>query len=176
MSSLINIMLLEPKCGKYVVEYLKKNIKNEAQKELVASMANNELLNSVKNELQEESLLFIQIIKELKFKLTSENLISIIKSGNDFAIVIALDIWKNQKKCVIRTKLEARNIMKAIKILVSELKGEGYSNSRWFLLHEIRMHSLIDATLMPVLAKNDFFDKLYSCRITFYKGIKNNLY
>ena len=53
---------------------------------------------------------------------------------NDFAIIVALDIWKNHNKSVLRTKHEARLINESIKLLMHSLNGEKLSGARWLLL------------------------------------------
>ncbi|GHV86478.1 hypothetical protein AGMMS50230_20860 [Spirochaetia bacterium] len=171
IASLLNIMLLDPKLGKYVVAYL-QNHSNTWNKEKLDNIVNRELNSSLSNELQEEALLFIQIIKELKLNLTGENLIAILKSQNDFALVIALDIWKNRNKSVVRTRTEAREITSAINNFSSTLAGESYHGSRWFLLHELKMHQLLNDVLMPKPKYDAFFTKLCDCKVTFYNGLR----
>lgn len=175
MPSLINILLIEPKYGKYVITYLKKHI-SKWKPDIVTELINRELGISIRDELQQETLVFLHIIKELKLSLKAENLINILSCSNDFAIIIALDIWKSRKKTVKRTRQQATTIRKAIENLSNDLDGEEYSGSRWLLLHEIKIHGLMDAMLMPTPAKDDFFEKLYSCRVTFYQSISRMLY
>lgn len=171
MPTLINIMLLDPKYGKYVIEYLKNTIDNLNLEEM-GSIMNRELRSSLINELQQESLLFMQMIKELKITLTGENLLGILKTGDDFSIIIALDIWKNRNKSVHRTTSEARSINEEIKKLSVSLIGEQYSGSRWLLLYEIEIHKLISKDLIPLVEKNDFFKKLIEYKVSFYNSIK----
>jgi len=172
MPSLINIMLIDPKYGKYVINYLKQNNK-KLDKEKLSKIMNHELASSIKNELQQESLLFMQIFMELSLNLNANNLLNILKSGDDFSIIIALDIWKNKNKYVQRTRSEATKIKKAINSLVIELNGETMSGSHWLLLHEILMHKLIDANIIPVINRNSFFKELIRLNISFYMSIKN---
>lgn len=171
MPSLINVMLIDPKYGKYVIGYLKHNIKKLDKAKLSAIM-NQELESSLKTELQQESLIFIQIIKELNLRLTSNNLVDLLKTGDDFSIIIALDIWKNRNKYVDRTPAEARRINAEIKSLATRLNGETKKGSRWLLLHEIAMHQLIDSRIMPTIASDPFFTELTRHKVSFYKGIR----
>lgn len=175
MSSLINILLIEPKYGKYVIVYLKKHI-HKWKRDIVTELINRELSISIHDELQQETLVFLHIIKELKLTLTAENLINILCCSNDFAIIIALDIWKNRKKTVERTRSQATAIRKAIEQLSIELNGEEYSGARWLLMYEVKIHGLMESRLMPTPAADDFFEKLYACRVTFYQSVNRNLY
>ena len=175
MSSLINILLIEPKYGKYVIVYLKKHI-HKWKRDIVTELINRELSISIHDELQQETLVFLHIIKELKLTLTAENLINILCCSNDFAIIIALDIWKNRKKTVERTRSQATAIRKAIEQLSIELDGEEYSGARWLLMYEVKIHGLMESRLMPTPAADDFFKKLYACRVTFYQSVNRNLY
>ncbi|RNC29222.1 MAG: hypothetical protein AWM53_00871 [Candidatus Dichloromethanomonas elyunquensis] len=171
MPSLINVMLIDPKYGKYVIGYLKHNIK-KLDKAKLSQIMNQELESSLKTELQQESLIFIQIIKELNLNLAANNLINLLKTGDDFSIIIALDIWKNRNRSVNRTPAEARRINAEIKSLATRLNGETMKGSRWLLLHEIAMHQLIDGSIMPLIATDPFFTELTRHNISFYKGIK----
>ena len=164
---LVNIMLIDPKYGKYVLLYLKKN---RLQIDLVklSKIANNELKQSVKHELQQESLLFLNMIHDLRLKLSSENLINILNSNDDFSIILALDIWRHHKPLVERTRTEAKHINEAVKKLANSLTGENYSGSRWLLLYEAEKHSLfLKGTYTPA-EKNDFFKALFDNDVTFY--------
>lgn len=175
MSSLINILLLEPKYGKYVIIYLKNHL-HRWRREVVNELINRELQNSINNELQQESLVFLQIIKELKLSLYANNLINILCCSNDFAIIIALDIWKNRKHAIERSRPQATSIRKAIEQLSKDLQGETYSGSRWLLLYELKIHGLIDLSLLSSIPSDPFFDKLYECQVTFYQAISQRLY
>lgn len=175
MSSLISILFVEPKYGKYVTEYLRKHI-HKWKQDVVIELINKELSISIHDELQQETLVFLNIIKELKLSIWAKNLIDVLRCSNDFAIVIALDIWKSRKKSVQRTRSQATEINKSIEWLSSELSGEEYSGSRWFLLHEIKMHGLMTAKLMPKPGKTDFFNELQEQKVTFYRSIGRKLY
>lgn len=175
ISSLINIMILAPKCGRYVVTYLKKHMATW-KKDTISELINIELENGINNELQEETLHFLQIIKELEFNLSASNLLRILKCSNDFAIIIALDIWKNRKSSVTRNKVEAREINLAIEQLALRLNGEQYSGARWLLLHELKIHQLIPQTKQPSPCDDNFFNVMYQNRVTFYRSINRKLY
>lgn len=175
MSSLINILLIEPKYGKYVISYLKKHI-HKWKQDIVTELINRELHISVSDELQQETLVFLHIVKELKLSLDAENMIQILCCSNDFAIIMALDLWKNRKKCIVRTRQQATAIRKSIEQLSDELKGEQYTGARWLLLHEIRIHGLLEAKVMPAPVKDDFFEKLYERKVTFYQSVSRKLH
>lgn len=166
ISSLINIMILAPKCGRYVVAYLKKHM-SSWRKDVITELMNNELSNVILSELQEETLLFLQIIKELELNLYASNLLSILNCSNDFAIIIALDIWKNRKPSVKRTPGEARKIKQAVEHLAARLNGEQYTGARWLLLYEIKIHELIPPTQQPTPCNDIFFSAMYQNKVTF---------
>lgn len=175
ISSLINIMILEPKCGRYIIAYFKKHMYSW-KKDIITELINNELSNSISNELQEEALLFLQIIKELKLSLSARNLIYILGCSNDFAIIVALDIWKSRKSSVIRTPGEARKINQAIEQLCLSLQGEQYSGARWLLLYEMKIHGLVPLGKQPTPNADSFFDEMYYSKVTFYQSIGRKLY
>ena len=173
VSELTNIMLMNPKLGKLIVPYLKKIVKNDYREDLT-KVYNSELTSSLKNKLQEESLLFIYILRELSLDIYVINLQKIISGNNDLSIIVALDIWKNRRNTVRCNNKATTNINKQISVLADSLNGEKYSGSRWLLLHEIHMHSLIKKTLMPNIEMDDFFHKLSELNISFYHGLGNN--
>lgn len=171
VSLLTNIMLINPKYGKIIVPYIKHFI-TDRDIEGLSKVYNQELLSSLDNDFDEETLLFIHIIKELRLFVNAESLTKILCSNNDFAIIIALDIWKNRRTHVKRTKKEASDINSCIKKLGHSLVGEKYNGSRWLLLHEIRMHKLINTNIFISPVDDDFFNILASNKISFYLGIK----
>ncbi len=171
--TLINIMLLDPRYGKYVTQYLKKHIPINSL-DVLSKVLNKELASSLQNELQQESLLFLQMIRDLNLKITANNIINTIKSNNDFSIIIALDIWKNRKDMVERNKSEAQKINIAIRQLLNNLEGEKISGPRWLLLYELHANNLISKKNLPAIDFNEFFQKILSMKITFYKGVKQS--
>lgn len=166
--TLVNIMLLDPRYGKHITKYLKKNIFT-INAETLSVVFNRELSCSLQNELQQESLMFIQLIKDLNLTISADNIIKIMKSDNDFAIIICLDIWKNHNKSIQRSKHEARLINEAIKELMSSLNGEKLSGARWLLLYELYVHKFVSNELLPELEINDFFKKMFELGVTFYR-------
>lgn len=169
--TLINIMLLDPKYGKYVTSYLKSNLDNISSAALTEAF-NRELSSSLRGELQQESLLFVQLIKDLELCIFADNLLGILNSDNDFAILIALDLWKNRNKSVIRKPTQAKAINSAIKDLSQSLAGERMTGSRWLLLYEATMHKLFSAQYMPDVELNDFFKAMQARNVSFYIGIQ----
>ena len=170
--TLINIMLLDPKYGKYVTCYLKRNL-GSINSETLTAVINKELASSLHGELQQETLLFIQLIRDLGLDITASNIEGVILSDNDFAIIIALDIWKNRNKSVVRTRQEARKINESIKLLSQKLDGEKLSGSRWLLLYETTMHGFLSEFSIKDDDTNDFFKKLKERGVTFYKSIQS---
>lgn len=171
--TLTNTMLIDPKYGKYVTEYLKANL-NSIKNETLTIIFNKELRSSLNNELQQESLLFIQIIRDLGLTIDADNIINILKSDNDFAIIIALDLWKYRNHSVARSRAQAHEINIAIKELANSLKGEQLSGSRWLLIYEIIIHRLVPNDLIPTPDIDDFFNKMINLKICFYSSVKEN--
>ena len=168
-SILVNIMILDPKYTKYVIEFLKKN-KSRVNIEVLEKIINNELSYSLNQKLQQESLLFLYIIHDLKLKITGNNINLVLNSKNDFAIIIALDIWMYHNDLVIRNKVEAANINQSRKKIAEELVGETYQGSRWLLLYEAEKHRLFPKEIYTPVKKNNFFRMLLNKNITFYIG------
>ena len=169
--TLINIMLLDPKYGRYVTDYLKENLEG-IRTDTLATVFNNELQKSLEGELQQESLLFIQLIRDLGLEISGKNLLNVIRSDNDFAIIIALDLWKHRNHCIKRTRVEAREINAAIRDLSNTLKGETLTGARWLLLYEIKVNRLIDDSMVPQIQMDNFFEKLSSLGVTFYRSVR----
>ncbi len=167
--TLVNIMLLDPRYGKYVTKYLKKNIAR-IRTDTLSLVINRELGCSLQSELQQETLMFVQLIKDLDLTISADIMINIMRSDNDFAIIIALDIWKNHNKSVSRTKYEARRINESIKSLMHSLNGEKLSGARWLLLYELHIHKFVSDDLLPPVEKNDFFKKMLELQISFYNA------
>lgn len=166
---LVNIMLLDPKYGKYVITFLKKN-RTGIDIQKLSNIANNELMQSLKGELQQESLLFLYLIHDIRLKISPENIIAALNSQDDFSIIIALDIWQHHNSLVIRTKTQARIINKAINTLAAELSGENYLGSRWLLLYEAEKHDLFPKGTYTPIARTPLFEALFNNGISFYEG------
>lgn len=169
--TLINIMLIDPRYGKYVTKYLKKNLQF-INKEQLTKVFNDELSCSIDSQLQQETLLFIQLIKDLNLKVQGSNIFKILQSDNDFAIIIALDLWKNCKSMVVRTRSEAGAINRVVDWLLVQLDGEKMSGARWLLLYEILVNKLVPQEKMPAIELNEFFKKMVELNISFYNPIK----
>ena len=169
--TLINIMLLNPKYGLFITEYLKANL-GELRRDTVTRVFNDELQRNIDNNLQQEALLFIQLIRDLDIEISGQNILKTIKSDNDLAIIIALDLWKNRNNRVKRSKIEAEMINKEVEKLLKSLEGEKLSGPRWMLLYEIVANKLVKKAQIPVLNTDPFFEKMLEKNICFYKSVK----
>lgn len=165
---LINIMLLDPKYGKYVIQFMKRN-KQIIDTEELQKIINRELKNSLTLQLQQESLLFIYMIHDLKLKVDACNILSIIQSENDLAIIIALDMWTHHNKRVLRTRTEAREINLTVNDLANSLSLEKYEGNRWLLLYEAEAHSLFPKGVYTPIAMTPFFSLLRQNGIDLYR-------
>lgn len=166
---LVNIMMLNPKYGKYVIVFLKNNPKGVNSAKL-SEIANQELSQSLSRGLQQESLMFLYLIHDLGLEVSADNIIAVLKSQDDFSIIIALDIWRYHNKKVVRTKSQAHLINNAIKNLANDLSSESYERPRWLLLHEIEMHKLLSSSVYTPVTRPPFFQALCDNGITFYVG------
>lgn len=164
---LINIMLIEPKYGKHVVRFAKEK-KEYLDIKTITNIVNKELQYSLEHDLQQESLIYLDFIKQLDITISGNNLKKVIESGNDLAIIIGLDLWKNHNKRVDRTRKEASEIKKAIEVLGQELKSEEYRGNRWLLLYETDFHNLIPKDFYVPVKKDEFFKSLYENNVSFY--------
>jgi hypothetical protein len=171
LPGLINIMLLDPRYGKYVISYLKANVKRLDIGE-ISTIINKELESSLSCELQQESLLFLYLIRELMLTINAKNLLEVLRSSEDFAIIIALDIWMNNNNSVKRSKAEAAEINKNIKELAESLEGEKYEGPRWLLLYEVGTHELLDTTIYSEPKTDIIFTEMKRNKVSFYNSIK----
>lgn len=171
ISTLVNILLLEPKYGKYITTYFKKHLVKKYFS-VIKDLINTELEICISDEMEQESLVFLSVLKELNLEVNGQIIIDILSSTNDFAILIALDYWKNNKSKVIRSRTQASEINKLIESLANNLVGETYSGSRWLILYEIERHDLIKKEIWTKPASDDFFNKLYELKVSFYSPFK----
>lgn len=166
---LVNVMLLDPKYGKYVIAFMKKNKANIDTNKLT-DIANSELRQSLSQELQQESLLFLYLIHDIRLPITAENIIGVLRSRDDFSIIMALDIWKHHNSLVRRTRQEASTVKKVIRELINELTGETYAGARWLLLYEIKRHCLLPIQEYTPIPLTPFFQLLDQNGISFYES------
>ncbi|NLN49684.1 MAG: hypothetical protein GX154_11495, partial [Clostridiales bacterium] len=169
-----NILLVEPGYGKYVIKYF-KNFIYKWDRENIAKLINEELRVAIEDELEQEALIFLDIIKKLKLSLDAQNIINILKCSNDFAIVMALDFWKNREEGEITNIDKADEINKGIEKLSRELKEEKFSGARWLLLYETLIHELMPSEFTSPPLDDDFFKKLYEHKVTFYQSSSDKL-
>ena len=168
---LINIMLLDPRYGKYVISFMESNRKelNISKLEMVV---NEELSKNLDQELQQEALLFLNMIKRVKLHISGANVIKILNTYEDFSTIIVLDIWKRDNKLVKRTRSEAIEINKEIKDLAKKLGCETYHGEHWLLLYEVNRHKLLSVKKYGYKEPqmNDFFKLLCQNDISFYSN------
>lgn len=165
---LVNIMLLDPKYGNYVIQFMKTR-KDELNVTRLTEIANSELQKSLEQGLQQESLLFLYMIRELELLLSVDNLKNTLSSQDDFSILIALDLWKNRIDLIPHTSYQTRKINEALIELGQELKSEDFKGSRWLLLYELQKGDLLDEKFYtPISDVPDFFTELTNRNISFF--------
>ena len=148
---------------------MKKN-RSSIDIQKLSKISNDELMHSLQQELQQESLLFLYLIHDLRLNITPENIIAVLNSQDDFSIIIALDIWRHHNTLVKRSKAQASKINKAIQNLAKELSGEKYVGARWMLLHEAELHDLFPNSVYTPMKRTPFFELLFNNKISFYEA------
>lgn len=168
---LINIMLLDPRYGKYVIGFMESN-REELNIAKLEKVVNEELGKNLEQELQQEALLFLHMIKRVKLSIYGTNVIKILKNYEDFSAIIALDIWKRENGFVKRTRTEAVEINRQIKNLAKKLENETYCGEHWLLLYEVNRHKLLSNKKYGYKEPkmNDFFKLLCQNNISFYSN------
>ena len=168
---LINIMLLDPRYGKYVIGFMESN-REELNIAKLEKVVNEELGKNLEQELQQEALLFLHMIKRVKLSIYGTNVIKILKNYEDFSAIIALDIWKRENGFVKRTRTEAVEINRQIKNLAKKLENETYCGEHWLLLYEVNRHKLLSNKKYGYKEPkmNDFFKLLCKNNISFYSN------
>ena len=168
---LINIMLLDPRYGKYVIGFMESN-REELNIAKLEKVVNEELGKNLEQELQQEALLFLHMIKRVKLSIYGTNVIKILKNYEDFSAIIVLDIWKRENGFVKRTRTEAVEINRQIKNLAKKLENETYCGEHWLLLYEVNRHKLLSDKKYGYKEPkmNDFFKLLCQNNISFYSN------
>ncbi len=164
---LINLMLLDPRLGNYVANYIKRHLA-AIKPDGLADVFNKQLSRCLDADLEQESLLFLHLINEFDLYINAENLLKAFKSGNDFIIIIAFDIWNNRRGSVkgIEGKID-EDINNEIVRLLNDLIGETMKDSRWLLLYELNAGNLVEKSKTPNI-NDEFFRKMLKWGVRFY--------
>lgn len=171
--NLINIMILEPKYGKYIIDLIKTNNIKFVDIDL-NNVINNELKDSIKDNRQQETLIYFYMIRELGLTLSSENLRKILTKDDDLSILIALDLWKNFKNLISKSPYDTRLVNESLTAFCVSLKNEGFDGNRWLLLYELEKGDLIDSKFYTGHGNlTSFFEKMKTKNICFYSRIQN---
>lgn len=140
-----------------------------------ADLSKGATLQSINKELTNLPANGYEIISEYMFKNTFGDIEKIFsdivhkcKSGNDFIIIIAFDIWNNRRGSVkgIEGKID-EDINNEIVRLLNDLIGETMKDSRWLLLYELNAGNLVEKSKIPNIS-DEFFRKMFKCGIRFY--------
>lgn len=159
---MVNLMFTNPNLGTYVVEYLKRN-ESLVDKDAMCNLVNKKIPHFIENTYQQETLMMLYLAKSLSLRCEPKNIISVIGKGDDFSTIISLDLWKTQKHS--ESKDNVVMVEESISELKASLEKEGYESSRWLLIHEAKMHNLMD---LKNVNDDSFFDKLKSNGVSFY--------
>lgn len=181
-SSLVNMFTIEPKVGKYLIKFFdietNKNLLLNTSKGVNPKKAlNSQLEINLKNKNELEIIIFLELIKVLKLKITSSIFSMVLKSKNDLAIIIALYMYSKKDMYISDFKSEEINI--SISKLIDELENEDYLNNRWLLLYEIKVNNYIgDCNHLYEFITNtnennkkiffNLFEKLSKNKVSFY--------
>ncbi len=161
---LVNILLLEPKHGKYIAKFLKNN-KEKFDKKQLEYLINEELSDCITNRLQQESIIFLYLLEELDININYSNFEKTLKSENDLAIIIVLYMLKRDKNCVLNTREELIEII--LSSFKERLDGETYNGEHWLLLYECVKDRLLPEKYNFHPEKNSFFNKLFKLDVSF---------
>lgn len=164
---LVNIMLLDPKYGKFVISHIRKNT-NKIGKDKLRLIIKEELTNSADKELQQETLLFLHFAKELEIGIDGDVVLKVLQSGDDFSKIIALDLWSNHNDRIFRNEKMESSIIAEIESLFNGLKEYDYNSEHWLIIYESEIHNLNPDKDYVYPEKDDFFKKMKELNITFY--------
>ena len=167
LALLVNILLLAPQHGRYVIPYIIKNI-DTIGKEKISVIINEELVVCSNNNLQQETLMLLYLAREIEMNIDGNALLNILKSGDDFSIIIALDIWKNHYERIQNSTFFQMDLIDAVHNVFNALKSCDYLGEHWLLLYESEIHNLNPNKDYVYPEKDDFFKKMKELNITFY--------
>lgn len=181
-SSLVNMFIIEPKIGKYLIKFFeiktnKELLINTNRGNKPKDVLNSQLKINLQNNNDFEVIIFLEMIRILKLNITSEIFSMILNSKNDLAIITALYMYSKENTFI--SDFNSPSIKKSIHLLTNELKSENYTGARWLLLYEIKVnnylgesHQLYDFIKNNVNDKEqnffNLFEKLYRNKVSFY--------
>ena len=166
---LVNIMLLDPRHGEYIIDFFEVNQEKLELEGLVAAV-NTEINKAIESGLQQEVLLFIYIAYRFKLKVGANIIQSIIKNGDDFSRIIALDIYQNHRGLIDEGNIKLDDIRNACQELACSLENETYKGEHWLLLFEIDQCELMQGFVYSGPQKTAFFEELSKRNIHFYES------
>lgn len=172
-SRILNIWVRYPFLAEQILPFLwknKKQIKKLALKSAVISVIDQSIL------LQQDLELIwaVWFIKVFDVQISQQTAVKILKSGNDLAIIILLDILAcramNSKICIQK---ELKSI--CLELKTADFDGEGnpgklaYS-ARWMLSYEAEREKRFAAVgeTFDIMSRDPFFKKLLRCNIKLY--------
>lgn len=168
LAMLFNINLVNPKYGKYIVDFVKDNREAMGAARL-AEIVDGELEKSLDGRLEQEVANLLYFVKELDLQVRAPQLTRAIEDGSDFARIIALDLWRNCNSRVIRDRAEAARLNKCIARLSDDMQHMSMDGEHWLLLYESKRHGLLKNINVTQGKTAPFFDTLDELDVSFYE-------
>ena len=177
--SLISIMINKPMMSRYAVEMISKLQVEFSENEMVDKL-NDLLSKEIASGHDQELLWLLYTILRYGSKIKLNNIISIINTNNDFAIMMILDLLNNHRHEIVEYSYEKQKVNKTIKKHLKELtislEKESMLTKRWFLIYEINFYNLKTYRVFDnIIKSNDpIINLLKSSNINFYKTVFKN--
>lgn len=171
LSMMLNIFLIEPKVGKFMLSFLRNNnikslLQDEDRKKW-KEIVNSEIFYTLKSGLDLELIVLIGIAIELNLEILQSNIDLVFASENDLAIIMLLDWLKNIKE--INPNAESYNEFYRH---LDNLKSHDFYSAKWLLLYEIKAKKIVreDKIKDFKFYKNIFVKNMLYNDISFYKN------
>lgn len=174
--TLLSIIVNKPMLSRYAVELISKLNVEFTENEMVNKL--NDLLNKeLSSNHDQEVLWLLYTILRYGSKISLENIILIINSRNDLAIIIILDLLNRHRNQIYKYDTEKHKINRAIKKhltqLQDDLSTESILTKRWLLVNEVQYKkTYLYGLFKNINNPNPSITKLFKQNnITFYKSI-----
>lgn len=178
--TLISIIINRPMLARFAVEMISK-LKIEFSENEMVDRLNDLLAKEIDAKHDQEVLWLLYVILRYGSKIKLSNIIKIISSDNDFAIMMILDLLNGNRKQIFEYDTNKssinRKIKNALQKLEQSLQQESMYTKRWFLIYEINYYNLKTYGLFKNIKNaNSTIKKFKDHKINFYKRIfKKNI-
>lgn len=159
ISLLINILLIDPRLSNEIIDLLNLSKENIDLK-IMTKIINDQLELFIKPSHQQEELIFIYIAIILNIKIKPKYINEIMKSKDDFSILLVLIYCKNNN-------IQNKEYKKLKNRLANRLNKEDFYGPRWLLIYEVMYRKLIPASKLSAIKVPSFFRKMFKLHIDF---------